>query len=774
MLQDVDVSQIIPGEPLPTQLTVLDADSASVNVIVVNMSDPLGLFHLRDPVIFHGINGTQMLINTALVPKMPFHFPDPSYNVTVTFEDTSLIGDVEARPLTFYVRILNRSQHVHHPSRPADFRVYASIFRHSSHHARVVQPMEVKPHDGYFFRLSGEPEEGLPSTRIFGVTPVTGIVYIRDEVSLARSPANFFKLQLSWRSKDKTDRSCNIFLTVLDAGDPRTVCGLEPGHHFQSCALHANAETCFSSCGRGALDGFCRWRSQSSATLISEYATCSPHLETCPDGVCDELEMMDPFICPQDCASNVRGEAVPAPSGKGVGKSAAPCTCVSPNTCVCVNFSPPPKRVRPPASRSRVKSVEEPHTLPPLPMEYQDNEWTQCGAVCSSMIAVVSLIICGLVATAGFLICRHRLGKNKDQEFPNVTTPLNSLNQHTDRAAQDSVEFPRDRLSLGETLGEGEFGRVVKGKAKNIAGIPGVTTVAVKMLKENSSEAERKDLITEMNFLKEISHPNVVRLLGACTDDAGPLYVIVEYAEHGSLITYLRKMRARYPEVRGDMKELLSFAWQIAKGMDYLAEMKVVHRDLAARNVLVATGKVMKISDFGLSRDVYEGDTYLKATRGRVPVKWMALESLQSQLYTTKSDVWSYGILLWEIVTLGGCPYPGIPSERLYQLLKEGYRMPRPDDCPSQLYKIMTSCWKENPNERPHFKELVQKLDNLLNDSTHYLPLTDDNCQPFCKRPRGRAEEASLMQQLTFPKMSVVQIGPYENRHLLSPTEFNV
>ncbi|KFM82319.1 Proto-oncogene tyrosine-protein kinase receptor Ret, partial [Stegodyphus mimosarum] len=201
--------------------------------------------------------------------------------------------------------------------------------------------------------------------------------------------------------------------------------------------------------------------------------------------------------------------------------SAAPCMCVSPNTCVCVNFSPPLKRARRPASRSRVKSVQESHTVPSLPMEYQDNEWTQCGAVCSSMIAVVSLVICGLVATAGFLICRHRFAKDKAQEFPNVTTPLNSLNQHTDRAAQDSneskLEFPRDRLSLGETLGEGEFGRVVKGKARNIAGIPGVTTVAVKMLKENSSEAERKDLITEMNFLKEISHPNVVRLLGACT-----------------------------------------------------------------------------------------------------------------------------------------------------------------------------------------------------------------------------------------------------------------
>ncbi|KFM82318.1 hypothetical protein X975_14196, partial [Stegodyphus mimosarum] len=154
-----------------------------------------------------------MLINTALVPKMPFHFPDASYNVTVTFEDTSLVGDDEERRLTFHVRILNRSQHAHQPFSPTeDFQVYASIFRHSSHHARVAQPMEVKPHDGYFFRLSGEPEKGLPSTRIFGVTPATGIVYIRDEVSLARSSANLFKLQLSWRSKDETDRRCNILL----------------------------------------------------------------------------------------------------------------------------------------------------------------------------------------------------------------------------------------------------------------------------------------------------------------------------------------------------------------------------------------------------------------------------------------------------------------------------------------------------------------------------------------------------------------------------------
>ncbi|CAG5118908.1 unnamed protein product, partial [Candidula unifasciata] len=285
---------------------------------------------------------------------------------------------------------------------------------------------------------------------------------------------------------------------------------------------------------------------------------------------------------------------------------------------------------------------------------------------------------------------------------------------------EDKWEFPRRNLTLEHVIGEGEFGQVVRAQAQMLRGQEGHTVVAVKMLKPDASGAEYQDLVSEFQLLKEVVHPNVIQLLGVCTQK-GPLYVIVEYCEMGSLRNFLRSSKFKNKiswdekmkngndsqtgadsnsEVRIlTCRDFFSFAWQIAKGMDYLSSLKIVHRDLAARNVLVTEGLKLKISDFGLSRDVYEADTYLKMSKGRIPVKWMAPESLYGQIYTTKSDTWSYGIVLWEIVTLGNVVYlsmshvfmdyfvwaPCIPPERLFPLLSTGYRMDRPDECPDEL-----------------------------------------------------------------------------------------
>ena len=151
--------------------------------------------------------------------------------------------------------------------------------------------------------------------------------------------------------------------------------------------------------------------------------------------------------------------------------------------------------------------------------------------------------------------------------------------------------------------------------------------------------------------------------------------------------------------------------------MEYLASKRCVHRDLAARNVLVSENNVLKIADFGLARNI-QGDYYRKTTDGRLPVKWMAFESLLGQVYTSQSDVWSYGILLWEIITLGGTPYPGIQAQELFKKLETGYRMEKPPNCPNEIYEIMRDCWNEIPYERPTFKQLVEELDEILQYST--------------------------------------------------------
>ncbi|KAH7978742.1 hypothetical protein HPB49_006574 [Dermacentor silvarum] len=260
-------------------------------------------------------------------------------------------------------------------------------------------------------------------------------------------------------------------------------------------------------------------------------------------------------------------------------------------------------------------------------------------------------------------------------------------------------EFPRERLVLGKPLGEGAFGQVVKAEAYGLGDKEGPTIVAVKMLK-------------------------------------GPLQVIVEYAAHGNLRDFLRTHRpsSGYEQAIGaDLKpktlthkDLVSFAYQVARGMEYLASKKCIHRDLAARNVLVVENNVMKIADFGLARDLHNIDYYKKKSDGRLPVKWMAPEALFDRVYTTQSDVWSYGILLWEIMTLGGTPYPSVPIEKLFQLLRDGHRMEKPQGCSLEVYVIMRECWNQSPYQRPTFTELVEDLDRILTFATdqEYLDLS--------------------------------------------------
>ncbi|GFR07904.1 fibroblast growth factor receptor 3 [Trichonephila clavata] len=233
------------------------------------------------------------------------------------------------------------------------------------------------------------------------------------------------------------------------------------------------------------------------------------------------------------------------------------------------------------------------------------------------------------------------------------------------------------------------------------------------------------DLISEAEMMKMVGkHAHIINLLGCCTQN-GPFYVIVEYAANGNLRDYLRARRPvpgyEISNTDRDLiteKNLLSFAYQIAKGMEYLSSKKCIHRDLAARNVLVMDDKVLKIADFGFARDVHENDYYRKTKNGLLPIKWMALESLMDRLYTTQSDVWSFGVLMWEIMTLGGMPYASIPPAKLFNLLKNGHRLEKPVGCRMETYLLMLECWNANPNERPTFATLVRKLETVVMDSS--------------------------------------------------------
>ncbi|XP_015775536.1 PREDICTED: angiopoietin-1 receptor-like isoform X4 [Acropora digitifera] len=284
----------------------------------------------------------------------------------------------------------------------------------------------------------------------------------------------------------------------------------------------------------------------------------------------------------------------------------------------------------------------------------------------------------------------------------------------------DWTEIPFENIKIMDELGSGAFGVVYKGE---ICGKNGeITPCAVKALKASATDEEMRDLYNELEIMSNIgSHPNLVNLLGACTKD-GNLLVVLEIAENGSLIEFLKKIRSKNENYEGegaavsgglstDMK--LSIALDVAKGMAHLASHRCIHRDLAARNVLLGENYVAKVADYGMARDVYEQLMYKKETQGKLPVKWMAIESLETYVFTVESDVWSYGVLLWEMETGGLKPYPGLTTTELMSELRKGYRLEKPNGCSDEMYQVMMDCWHSNPSLRPTFDQLVERLEKM-------------------------------------------------------------
>nr|XP_012134625.1 PREDICTED: LOW QUALITY PROTEIN: uncharacterized protein LOC100880368 [Megachile rotundata] len=296
-------------------------------------------------------------------------------------------------------------------------------------------------------------------------------------------------------------------------------------------------------------------------------------------------------------------------------------------------------------------------------------------------------------------------------------------------------EFPRDKLRLQTVLGQGNFGQVWKAEADDLTGHQGTTRlVAVKTVKEGASDREKEDLVRELEIMQQLgSHPNVVTLLGCCTEQE-PHYLILEYVMYGKLLAYLRDHRTRqdfynFSEDSAALtsRDLTVFGYCVARGMEYLASKKIIHRDLAARNVLVDHNKLCKIADFGMSRFANEDGEVIETRHGRnaLPIRWMAPESLIYSLFTTKTDVWSFGILMWEIVTLGSTPYPDMTAREVMRNVQNGYRLERPSHCRSELFRVISRCWHADPDRRPEFQTLRRDLAQLLEDNMngHYVDL---------------------------------------------------
>ncbi|CAF0838338.1 unnamed protein product [Rotaria sordida] len=265
----------------------------------------------------------------------------------------------------------------------------------------------------------------------------------------------------------------------------------------------------------------------------------------------------------------------------------------------------------------------------------------------------------------------------------------------------DNWEIDRREFILIRSLGSGQFGDVWEGLWNNRM------PVAIKTLKSGSMNPV--DFLAEATIMKKLKHPNLIQLYAVCTIQE-PIYIVTELMQNGSLLEYLQGPRGGQLK----MSILIYIATQIARGMAYLEQQNYIHRDLAARNVLVGENNIVKIADFGLARIIkeYAGGMYEAKEGTKFPIKWTAPEAALYSRFTIKSDVWSYGILLTELVTYGRIPYPGMTNAEVLRRVDQGYRLPQPLNCPLSLYTIMLECWNADPDLRPSFLILQYRLEN--------------------------------------------------------------
>uniref|UniRef100_A0A8D3E5K4 Tyrosine-protein kinase receptor n=1 Tax=Scophthalmus maximus TaxID=52904 RepID=A0A8D3E5K4_SCOMX len=281
----------------------------------------------------------------------------------------------------------------------------------------------------------------------------------------------------------------------------------------------------------------------------------------------------------------------------------------------------------------------------------------------------------------------------------------------------DEWEVAREKIALSRELGQGSFGMVYEGLAKGVVKDEPETRVAIKTVNESASMRERIEFLNEASVMKEFNCHHVVRLLGVVSQGQ-PTLVIMELMTRGDLKSYLRSLRPKEVLLSlPPLRKMLQMAGQIADGMAYLNANKFVHRDLAARNCMVADDFTVKIGDFGMTRDIYETDYYRKGGKGLLPVRWMSPESLKDGVFTTHSDVWSFGVVLWEISTLAEQPYQGLSNEQVLRFVMEGGLLEKPQNCPDMLFELMRMCWQFNPKMRPAFVEIISSLKDELEPS---------------------------------------------------------
>ncbi|XP_067325767.1 ephrin type-B receptor 4 [Anolis sagrei] len=335
--------------------------------------------------------------------------------------------------------------------------------------------------------------------------------------------------------------------------------------------------------------------------------------------------------------------------------------------------------------------------------------------------ALGALLVLAVVIVA--VVCLRCQGSSRSREAEYADKPGQYLIGHGTKVYIDpfTYEDPNEAVrefakeidvsyvKIEEVIGAGEFGEVCRGLLK----VPGKKEiyVAIKTLKGGYTEKQRREFLSEASIMGQFEHPNIIRLDGVITSSV-PVMIVTEFMENGALDSFLRLNDGQFTPI-----QLVGMLRGIASGMRYLSDMSYVHRDLAARNILVNSNLVCKVSDFGLSRFLEENSsdpTYTSSLGGKIPIRWTAPEAIAFRKFTSASDVWSYGIVMWEVMSFGERPYWDMSNQDVINAIEQDYRLPPPTDCPTSLHQLMLDCWQKDRNARPRFAQIVNSLDKLI------------------------------------------------------------
>ncbi|XP_051261209.1 ephrin type-B receptor 3 [Dicentrarchus labrax] len=345
------------------------------------------------------------------------------------------------------------------------------------------------------------------------------------------------------------------------------------------------------------------------------------------------------------------------------------------------------------------------------------------GSASAGLVVIVAMVVIAVVC-----LKKQRSGSEleyteKLQQYisPGVKVYIDPFTYEdpNDAVHEFAKEIDISCVKIEEVIGAGEFGEVCRGRLKQAGRREMV--VAIKTLKAGYTERQRRDFLAEASIMGQFDHPNVIRLEGVLTRSC-PVLIITEFMENGALDSFLRLNDGRFT-----MTQLVGMLRGIAAGMKYLSDMNYVHRDLAARNILVNSNLVCKVSDFGLSRfldDTSADPTYTSSLGGKIPIRWTAPEAIAFRKFTSASDVWSYGIVMWEVVSYGERPYWDMSNQDVMTAVEQDYRLPPPMDCPMVLHQLMLECWMKERNMRPKFSRIVSTLDKLLRNAASLKVVT--------------------------------------------------